>query len=475
MVGGDPQPWAQHRRWRPVERPKPDASVEHDPSYLRRVLDTSRSVTAVIGLDGTVRYASAGICDLVGIPHEDVSGASVFDWLHPDDLDRAARSLVFTEEVGSIRYFPMSFRIRRTDGSDVELDVLAANLLEDGAIAGIVLDIRRADERTQFVEPIGALAEGASHREVLELIASGVGRGGDALRPAFIAWDRDPTTGRFGQLEAVRSPAHLTSRVQEALAEEPSGPGAGWSDLGPRALRAVLREELPSGLGAHLAEAGYRGLRLGGIAVSGDVVGLLFSAERAEVWQGGRWSPSMEGHWEQLLDLATVAFERQSQHSRLLHAATHDSLTGLANRDRFFSTLERMAQRADVAVLYVDLDEFKAVNDEFGHACGDDVLVEVARRLNDTVRPEDLVARLGGDEFAVAVAAADRVLVAELADRLASAVSAPLDPRLGVERVGVSIGLSHARPHQAVDDLVRAADRALLTAKRLGRGRVVVG
>jgi len=182
----------------------------------------------------------------------------------------------------------------------------------------------------------------------------------------------------------------------------------------------------------------------------------------------------MEAHWRQLLDLATVAFEREQAQALLVHAATHDPLTGLANRALFFSQLERMVQRVDAAVLYLDLDGFKAVNDRFGHASGDQLLVKVARRVSDTVRPGDLVARLGGDEFAVAISGGGLDLAMELAARLVTALSAPLDHTRATESIGVSIGVAHWRPPQTAEELVNEADRALLTAKQEHRGGVVV-
>jgi diguanylate cyclase (GGDEF)-like protein len=332
-----------------------------------------------------------------------------------------------------------------------------------------VLDVRRADERSLFFDPVHALAAGASHAEVLELIASGLGRGGEVLRPAFIASELEPATGRYAQLHAVRAPVGLAAELRSVL--QLPGP---WEDLTPGQLASVAADDLPPGLAAELRSDGYAGLRVGAISVLGEVGALLLAAEPGAVWHSGRWSPSMESHWRQLLELGTVAFERHRYQSRLVHAATHDPLTGLANRVRFFDELTRIARRSDVAVLYLDLDGFKAVNDALGHARGDEVLVEVGRRLQATVRPGDLVARLGGDEFAVAVGAPEPEHAADLAHRLATAVTTRLLDDERVDGIGVSIGVCHSRPGQSLDDLVRCADTALLSAKRLGRGRVVV-
>jgi diguanylate cyclase (GGDEF)-like protein len=440
-----------------------------DPEFLRRVLDASRSATAVVGLDGVVRYASAGIEELLGTT---LAGEVVFDWLHPDEVERAAVSLAVSDEVRSIRYFPMVFRARHRDGHDVEVDVIAANVLDDPVIAGLVLSIRSADDRSQFIEPVRALAGGVPHAAVLELIASGVGRGGFVLRPAFIASERD-RHGAFSSVVSVRAWPELTALVRDLVADPDRNP---WLGLAARELSAVRADELPAQVAEELRRRGCSGLRAGGIGVDGSVEALLISAEADEVWHEGTWPPSTQDHWHQLLDLASVAFERHQDRTRLVHAATHDGLTGLTNRTRFFDQLERLLARTDVTVLYLDLDHFKAVNDRRGHAVGDAVLVEVAHRLRQTVRPGDLVARLGGDEFAVAVPEAGESLALRLAHRLIDAVSAPIDlPEHGrlEERIGLSVGLARHVPGQSADDVVHSADRALLDAKRGARGTVV--
>ncbi len=178
----------------------------------------------------------------------------------------------------------------------------------------------------------------------------------------------------------------------------------------------------------------------------------------------------MEHHWRDLLDLATVAFDLHRFHGRLVHAATHDSLTGVANRAHFLDRLDRLGTRRTTSVLYVDLDAFKQINDEWGHARGDAVLAEVGARLRDAVRADDLVARIGGDEFAVAVFDTSDPVVTELAQRLHAAVVAPMPAACGGGRIGVSIGIAHRRPEEPIDSVLARADQALLSVKRTGRG-----
>lgn len=175
--------------------------------------------------------------------------------------------------------------------------------------------------------------------------------------------------------------------------------------------------------------------------------------------------------WSILQDVT----ERKRSEARIWHAAHHDSLTGLPNRKRLAEVLEATLTAGTGAALFlVDLDNFKTVNDTFGHQVGDAVLVETARRLREAVRREDFVARLGGDEFAV-------VLDGPLGDGEALASAERLVERLGRRvvhrgraiRVGASVGMALIPDHgEAGEELLRSADHALLEAKRSGRNRV---
>ena len=151
---------------------------------------------------------------------------------------------------------------------------------------------------------------------------------------------------------------------------------------------------------------------------------------------------------------------------RLRFAAAHDPMTGLANRVGFRSGIERLVSAEGTAVLFIDLDGFKAVNDVLGHHVGDAVLGEAARRLREQLRPGDLAARLGGDEFAVAVTTAVPQHLDALCRRLAAAIEVemPIGPHL--VRVGASIGYAVRGPGDSVDDVLAAADEAMYRIKQ---------
>lgn len=168
---------------------------------------------------------------------------------------------------------------------------------------------------------------------------------------------------------------------------------------------------------------------------------------------------------------------RKQAEQRIRHVAEHDGLTSLLNRAAFLQALQAAVtgvrhQGRGFAVLYVDLDGFKPVNDQFGHAVGDQVLVCVASRLSQVAREDDVVARLGGDEFALLQrGVSDRDSASRLAQRLVEAVAQPIEVESRVIDIGASVGIVMS-PADGVDaeELLRKADSAMYLAKAKGRG-----
>lgn len=179
-----------------------------------------------------------------------------------------------------------------------------------------------------------------------------------------------------------------------------------------------------------------------------------------------------------MLGLLEDITDRRATEARIAHMAHHDALTDLPNRfllhDRLNAALTRLPGTEErLAIFYIDLDGFKAVNDALGHVCGDSLLVRVAERLRETIRASDTAARLGGDEFVILQAPIQQAgEAAWLAGRLLSTLSKhfAIDGRM--VKVGASIGISLA-PQDGMDpaDLLAKADAALYQAKREGRNR----
>ncbi len=184
-----------------------------------------------------------------------------------------------------------------------------------------------------------------------------------------------------------------------------------------------------------------------------------------------------DGRALSLTGLMTDITGRKAAESRLHELATHDTLTGLPNRallgERVQQMLDACPYGASVAVMFLDLDRFKEVNDSFGHEMGDVLLCEVAARLRKVIRPTDIIARLGGDEFVVAAHCATGAAAASrIADKLLDVLTAPVSVGGSDVIVGASIGISmYPQDAQTRELLFQTADTAMYRAKNAGRNR----
>ncbi len=188
------------------------------------------------------------------------------------------------------------------------------------------------------------------------------------------------------------------------------------------------------------------------------------------------FSPQDVSFMQAIANVLANAMERRSSEERTRHEALHDPLTGLPNRNLFLDRLEHaLAQAsrhsAEVAVLFLDLDQFKLVNDGLGHAAGDELLAAVAPRLEQALRPGDTVARFGGDEFAIlAEDISSERDATRVAERIAESLTRPFILPQREHFVSASIGISIGSGQEEPEALIRDADAALYRAKERGRG-----
>ncbi|MGY2001461.1 GGDEF domain-containing protein [Blastococcus sp. SYSU DS1024] len=197
------------------------------------------------------------------------------------------------------------------------------------------------------------------------------------------------------------------------------------------------------------------------------------------------WVPETpDGQAAHLVLIVEDITERKALEAQLVHRSLHDPLTGLPNRllfhDRLRHALDRgRREETPTCVLIIDLDGFKAINDELGHPMGDLVLVSFAERLRSVLRASDTAARLGGDEFSIVCENTEQADARALADRLRTTVTEPLDLAGTRVPVGISIGIGTARggeePEEVYERVVRAADDDMYADKarrrRAGRRR----
>ena len=173
--------------------------------------------------------------------------------------------------------------------------------------------------------------------------------------------------------------------------------------------------------------------------------------------------------------LADAFAEREVMTQELFHNSTHDALTGLAGRVLFYQRAQQAMSIHDVtsALLFIDLDDFKSVNDNLGHQAGDEILLQVAERLRRELRFGDTVGRLGGDEFAVVLQHVSCERARQVADRIIQSLRMPFELQTEIVAIGASIGGAIGGGGTEVDDLVSAADAAMYLAKDWGKNTCV--
>ena len=359
-----------------------------------------------------------------------------------------------------------------------------------GLVVAMVLGLLR-----RLVEPVRAMTEAMTALAAGDLAAGDLAAGGpprDALREigamaAAVAVFRD----NFASLRRRESELGHTNLLFSAALENMSQ-GLAMYDADERLLVFNTRFCEVTGLSCEDVRVGmtYRAVIAHAVAVghfagraaedayaeSRDMIADTVCVGHDDLLVGGRsiarrFMPLVGGGWVTTFEDVT---ERRGAEARIAHMAHHDALTGLANRvlfrEHMVRALSDVREHGQLAVLCLDLDGFKGVNDTFGHPVGDALLRAVGRRLRGNTRETDVVARLGGDEFAVLQPIAYPPLPAtSLADRLVAALREPFE--LGGQRVcvGVSVGVVLAGETSTPDDLLRDADVALYQAKSAGR------
>ena len=441
---------------------------------VRQVVDTAINPFVVLDLRGRVRWASRSVEELLGHRSEDMAGSPMLRFIAP--ASHADAIAMMTEALDQ-RDGPLPpptwegvgpvLELLRSDGTIISCALAAATPIRTG-IDGFVLQLRRANAYAAVEEVLLAMGTGQPIDDVLARVAAVlVGELPDADVTLFRP-DRD------GQrLVAVADRTGLSDEL-----DLPDAAGTVWETAAatPGEVHEVAVADLPLPLRDRAAGRGYRWLTL-------TAVEPLTQDEppppMVTVWSRASHPMHRLNHDRVVRcgRLFTVALRWEWGRRALEWAATHDLLTGLHNRAAFLTKLASeqgrgRRQQDHVAVLYLDLDDFKPVNDDHGHSLGDKVLVEVAGRLRRAVRPTDVVARLGGDEFAVLCPGiADLRNVEGLADRLVEEVREPMVVGGVQVQVGLSVGIALVAEGEDADAVLDRADAALRAAKVAGKGR----
>ncbi|CAN7597950.1 diguanylate cyclase domain-containing protein [Rhizobacter sp. LjRoot28] len=428
------------------------------PERLAKVLDLLLDAICIVDVDGRFLGISGAGERIFGYPVGEMLGRPMIDFVHPADRPR---TLAAVDAIVAGHPQPhFENRYVRKNGSVVHIMWSARWSAEEGvrvAVARDVTERRRSEAMRAALYAMSDAAQSADNlaslfdrtqgvlRELLDASGFGVAlhdKASDSI--AFSHWS-DPHA-------PMPAPGPLSSGSASADVMAGTGPAC-WSHAGLTG---------PAG-------SGWTGLPL---STARGVIGFM-------VVRGMQGASDVALDELELLRFVALqlaaAMERKQRDAWLEHVAGHDALTDLPNRSLLHEHLVKAAARARrdgsrVSLLFVDLDRFKQVNDVLGHAAGDALLQEVARRLRACVREADIVGRLGGDEFVVLLTglhASDDALA--VAEKIRLALGRPCDLAGTSVAVTPSIGIAHSPEIGADwDDLLRRADAAMYGAKQCG-------
>jgi diguanylate cyclase (GGDEF)-like protein len=378
-----------------------------------------------------IRWLSPNVGELAGCTDDELLGTSVLNFLHPNDLSLVAQIMTSEQSVprsGLASHghrYELGVRVGQESRGWRTVMVHGVNLLHDPEIEGFLVQISVPNQERQTMLAFHAAAAGAQLDEVLgHLVRTVVS--GSLDEPLVIICDPDGNCLASTPNAAIAVGDHRSSVAWEAQLAEAGAAFSvpirnqrtsallGWFEIGPK---------------HHFVHPFDLG-NTGAVAVS---AGLLI--------------------------------ERAIAERELVILVESDALTGVANR-RSFGTFLKQAERSDapISIAYLDIDEFKLVNDTAGHSVGDQVLQAVASRLSRGLREDDIVARLGGDEFAVLCTGA-HPSSSELADRIRTYVNGPAVIDGLLIEVSCSVGVASG-PGTEASALLREADAAMFAAKR---------
>ncbi|PQV63162.1 PAS domain S-box-containing protein/diguanylate cyclase (GGDEF) domain-containing protein [Abditibacterium utsteinense] len=419
-------------------------SLRESEALFRLLAENSTDKIARMSVDGTFLYVSPSVKSLLGYEPKELVGTVPFDMIYPEDqhivmqsFEKIMNSPGLTDLIiyrmrhrnGNYVWFETTSRMARdAEGQNLEIHAVSRDI-----------SARRATE--------DALREAeAKYRSIFENAVEGIFQ----TTPSGHYLDANPS---LAHIYGYESPAHLKESLTDI---------SGQLYLDARRRQNFVDEMAKNGAVSNFeAEVKRR---------DGEIIWISENARAVRNEAGDLL------YYEGTVEDITA---RKSAEDQLVHNALHDKLTGLSNRTLFmdrlvqaFGRLKRHPQEV-FAVLFLDFDRFKNINDSLGHMAGDQLLVSISQRLSDCLRPDDTVSRLGGDEFSILLQDVGDVAGAILvAQRVQNAVSQPF--AIAGQEVFTSTSIGIALGHLEYDnpeDLLRDADMAMYRAKATGKAR----
>jgi diguanylate cyclase (GGDEF)-like protein/PAS domain S-box-containing protein len=431
--------------WRDdTERVRAEETLKESEERFRTTFENAPVGVALIGLDGRRFRANRSLCKMLGFSEEDLLGVNYLEHVHPDDRQISTEHFQRALEEGAGSY-ELVRRYLRADGH-VVWNLTSVSLIRDSkgnpsyfvCLHQDITERKQAEERLRRSEISLAAAQERAHLGSWEW----------DIRTDEVRWS-DEHYRIFGYAPQSFTPTYETHYLNAIHPED----------------RECVEQAINEAFEGKPHSIDYRIVR------PGDEVRHVYSHGEVLFDEGGEEPVGMAGTVQDIT-------ERKLAEELLHHQAFHDLLTDLPNRQLFVDRLKQALRRTKrrprrkVAVLFMDLDNFKGVNDSLGHELGDRLLVAVGERLRGGLRPEDTLARFGGDEFTVLVDdvenSADAVRVA---GRVIEALREPfvLESRELFIKPSIGIALGTARTSSS-DELLREADTAMYQAKEEGLG-----
>jgi diguanylate cyclase (GGDEF)-like protein/PAS domain S-box-containing protein len=408
---------------------------------LEEVGRFSEDLMLVVDGSGVVQYANPRALETFGISLEEGLGTSAFAYIHPDDLEHVVTQFLALLETpsGTIRD---AVRTIAVGGEIHEIDIVSTNALDNAVVAGIIVNGRDVTDHNRYIRQLQEVEQQfrlAFEDNMAPMIFTDLNDRVIAANDAFcqmIGFDRDEVIGHDSTPFTYPEDIGITEESHRRIAK------------------------------GELQQSRYvkRYLRKDGRLIYVEVLR----------------SPARDADGNILYNVISERdiTDERALAAQLSHQALHDTLTGLSNRalfnDRLDQARAKMIRDGGLcAVLLLDLDDFKGVNDSLGHLAGDQLLISVARRLEQVVRDSDTLCRFGGDEFLyLAEGLTSMSDVEPVAQRLLEALSEPFTVSGTKFGQGASIGIVvTGDPGNDTTELLQRADVALYEAKRVGKGR----
>jgi diguanylate cyclase (GGDEF)-like protein/PAS domain S-box-containing protein len=459
-----------------------------DRSWLAQLCaEIGPDVLTAIDPSGIIRFAGGAIPRLLGLDPDAVVGEAMWSFVHPEDLEAAAGAL--NEATRTDGYHqPTVFRVRHGDEGWIECETNAVTVDGPGG-PWLVLSIRSVADRdlvmgrrrriTHIVQEASIDCSQAGWANVDEVVGDALGRLANVVQADSVELAWADSTGA----DQLLTHAHWIRR--KAAGRAPSAMKDRLRPRGARADRAPLFEPLwtPAATAATILTFSSELPQLERSAVRDRLIanGVHAAVEiplsPAAPWALARLTFSERWQdWDDVnVDLVSgfactlmATLQRCAAEETLRRQASTDPLTGLVNRIGLYQVLDEYLADAHadgaVGVLYADLDQFKQVNDRYGHSVGDQLLRDVSDALRRSVRGVDLVARVGGDEFVVVCPDVDSPdHLDRIADRIRTAVRSVRSPN---GHVSISVGTSLSQSGLSSDQLIRIADESMYHHKR---------